>query len=120
MGCPPSIEIYRWQKQSCEKHDDNDLVQIKEINGKTVQQTLYYDNKHDDIIKKENGKFYTTRILEMDGVKIIPIYLDGDEYVFVHYGNFIEKMKKKYHDDMREKIRNEVREEFSKTELLLP
>ena len=39
-GCAPSIEIYRWQKQSCEKHDENDLVRIKEINDKTVQQTL--------------------------------------------------------------------------------
>ena len=118
MGCAPSIEIYRRQKQSYEEHDDNDLVQITEINGITLQQTLYYyDNRYNDIIRKENGKFYKSRILEMDGAKILQLYIDNGEYVFLHYNNFIEKMKKKYYEEMRNQIREEVRKEF---DLLLP
>ena len=53
----------------------------------------------------------------MDEVKILPLYIDNGEYVFLHYEYFIEKMKKKYHEEMRNQIREEVRKEF---DLLLP
>ena len=118
MGCGSSIYLFRNQRRCFDEHDENDLVQIKEINDKTVHETLYYyDNKYNDIIRKENGKFYTTRILEMDEAKVLPLYIDNGEYVFLHYANFIEKMKKKYYEEMRNQIRDEVRKEF---DLLLP
>ena len=122
MGCCCTcVYLSQVQCESYEEHDENDLVQVKEINGKVLKKIHYYDNKHDVIILKSNsGEFYTARIIQMGCDKLIPMYLDNGEYILYDYDTLVEIMKKKYHDDMREKIRNEVREEFSKTELLLP
>jgi len=122
MGCCCTcVYLSQVQCETYEEHNEKDLVQVKEINGKVLKKIHYYDNKHDVIILKSNdGEFYTVRIIQMGCDKLIPMYLDNGEYILYDYDTLVEIMKKKYHDDMREKIRKEVREEFSKTELLLP
>ena len=67
MGCCCTcVYLSQVQCESYEEHDENDLVQVKEINGKEVYSSYYYDNKHDEIILKGNlGEFYTARILQM-------------------------------------------------------
>ena len=119
MGCCCTcVYLSQVQCETYEEHNEKDLVQVKEINGKVLKKIHYYDNKHDVIIlKSDSGEFYTARILQMGCEKLIPLYLDSGEYILYDYENFIEKMRKKYYEEMRNQIRDEFRKEF---DLLLP
>ena len=117
MGCCCGVEIYRRKYISGYNHYESDLVQVGEYNGNQFS-NYYYDHKFEIIYLKKNNHYYTETILEIDGVKIILLMNDDLEYVFFNHDDTIEKMKRKYHEEIRNQIRDEVRQEFSKTELL--
>jgi len=120
MGCESSVEITRSRKKSSYNHNENDLVEIGEYNGQRFS-GYYFDNKHARIIyRNENKHCWLERILDLDGTKMILLVNDNYEYIFVDYDRLLKHMEKKYHEEMRNKIRDEVRLEFSNNDLLLP
>ena len=119
MGCCCSVNVYMRKCISKYDHDENDLVKVGEINGNQFSK-YYFNNRIGKIYFKKNNHYYLQTVLEMDGFIIIPLMNENSEYVFFNCCDLIKDMKKKYHEELKNKIRNEVRLKFCKDELLLP
>ena len=98
--------------------DSHNLIHVGEFNGHQFGR-YYFDNDREKILIKMNNISRFERILKIDGIKIIPLINDNWEYIFINYDHLIQQMKKKYHEELKNKIRNEVRLELSENELLL-
>ena len=127
-GCCCSDIDYEPSYQTYNIEDKNDLYSFKELDGEELKRTYYYDFRNERILIKNNfGKYEqinfikTRRYGKSDGFYNTHALLsakNGRVLMYCHY-SLRNKLKEAYHQNIRNKVREEVIQELSVSEPLI-
>jgi len=126
-GCCCSYIDYDGGTVCGRTHDENDIYSFSELDGEKLFRTYYYDFKYDEILRKNNDGMYCkigslkTRETGNDSFSKTYCLLaskSGKILMYCHY-TLKNKLKEAYHQNIRNKVREEVRKELSANEPLL-
>ena len=126
-GCCCSSKIdYKSSYQYYYLPDENDLYSFRELDGEELKITYYYDFKKNNILRKnDSGKYYSINFIQTrkhgDGFSNTHAMLsakNGKVLMYCHY-SLLNKLKEAYHQNIRNKVREEVIKEISVSEPLI-
>ena len=108
-------------------HDENDIYSFNELDGVKLFRTYYYDIKYDEILHKndyginfEIRSLKTRRNHNYSFSKTHCMFTDKNGKILIYnYETLKNKLKEAYHQNIRNKVREEVRKELSANEPLL-
>ena len=114
MGCCCSNVQSIRQRYDMHEHDEIDLMNLGEIDGhKFIGH--YYDKKHGMVFIKYGNRYITARIIAFgNDPDVFYAYMfenDKGQKIMYNKDEFNKRMKIKYHDEMRNRIREEIRRE---------
>ena len=115
MGCCCSGIDYRNSTRSDYKHDENDIVCVGKLDGHDFSR-YYFDVRHMKLLFKHNS-YITVEYLSMYSriySEVSDVYMLSNEKgqrILYDADIFNNRMKNKYHEELRNKIRMEVRNE---------
>ena len=125
-GCCCSKIDYEHGYQYYDIPDENDLYSFRELDGEELIRTHFYDFKNNKIlIKNDFGKHEPINFIKSrkhgDGFSNTHALLtakNGKTLMYCHY-SLINKLKEAYHQNIRNKVREEVIKELSAGEPLI-
>ena len=126
-GCCCSDIDYDYGSQYCREQDDYDIYSFNELDGEKLFATYYYNFRYDEILRKNDyGTYFKIRSLmtrdsvnqEFSKTHCMLTDKNGKILIYCHY-TLKNKLKEAYHQNIRNKVREEVRKELSANEPLL-
>ena len=127
-GCCCSNIDFEFASRSYDRHDENDIYSFSELDGEELKITYYYDFRNDKILKKnDKGKYERINFIKTRHSDKCEVYettfalltsKSGKILIYWHY-TLKNKLKEAYHQNIRNKVREEVRKELSADEPLL-
>ena len=126
-GCCCSNIDYECYKYSHNRQDENDTYSFDKLDGEELIETYYYDFRNDVIFSKnDEGKYFTINFIKtrktcrdnFSKTHATLVAKSGKVLMYCHY-NLKKKLKEAYHQNIRNKVREEVRKELSVDEPLL-
>ena len=126
-GCCCSDIDYNHGSQFNRVHDENDIYSFSELDGVKLFRTYYYDFRNDEILRKDKYGSYcriqslkTREHCHANFSKTHCMFTDKNGKILIYdYENLKNKLKEAYHQNIRNKVREEVRKELSANEPLL-
>ena len=117
MGCNGSVYYHQQRSVIRNSHDENDIVNVGELDGHKFK-NHYYDNKNDVMLTMKNGCYYSMEFITLNENKMYLLTNDNGQKIM--YGSSIkDKMKKKFYDELKNKVRREIMNEKQNSKDLL-
>ena len=120
-GCCCSNIDYKSSYQYYDLPDENNLYSFRELDGEELKITYHYDFKNNKILRKnDRGKYESINFIQTrkhgEGFYNTHAMLsakNGRELMYCHY-SLLNKLKEAYHQNIRNKVREEVIKELSR------
>ena len=123
--CCSSIDYYHGS-QFYGDNDENDIYSFSELDGVKLFTTYYYNYRYDEILRKDKyGSYRIRSLMTRNSVgqefSITDCMLtDKNGKILIYDYKYLKsRLKDAYHQNIRNKVKEEVRKELSADEPLL-